>query len=207
MRREGQAPHHSHCRARESMLLVFELDFQVDACVCQQFMMLFKVSHLNILWTLLSAISTRQPSLPALAFQHMTCSKITLKIYYPQHAPCGKCSGQLDGTLCLQAKSIQSIRLLASAQGNEMEVYAFRQEVSRAYTFWRVPRAMARSTSSIHLLVSAQGNGKKYPTEHTPFSQCSGQWQEVSLAAQHMPFGECSGQMEVFAFKQEVFRA
>jgi hypothetical protein len=35
------------------------LVFQVDACICWQFMMQFKVSHLKILWTLLSAISTR----------------------------------------------------------------------------------------------------------------------------------------------------
>ncbi len=117
MRRAGQAPHHFHCRARENML-VFEHDVQVDACICWQFMMLFKVLHLKILWTLLSAISTSQPSLPALAFQHMTCSKIAQKIYYPEHMPCGQCSGQLDGTLCLQTRSIQSIRLLASAQGN-----------------------------------------------------------------------------------------
>jgi hypothetical protein len=37
--------------------------------------------------------------------------------------------------LLLLARSIPSICLLASAQGNEMELYAFRQEVSRAYTF------------------------------------------------------------------------
>jgi hypothetical protein len=43
------------------------------------------------------------------------------------------------------------------------------QEVSRAYTFWLVLRAMARSIPSIRLLASAQGN-----------------------------------QMEVFAFMQEV---
>jgi hypothetical protein len=53
------------------------------------------------------------------------------------------------------ARSIQSIRLLASAQdngkkypkhmpfgecsqGNQMEIFAFMQEVSRAYSFWRV---------------------------------------------------------------------
>jgi hypothetical protein len=43
----------------ENLLLVFENDFQVDAFNYWQFMMLFKVSHLKMLWTLLSAISTR----------------------------------------------------------------------------------------------------------------------------------------------------
>jgi hypothetical protein len=38
----------------------------------------------------------------------------------------------------LLVRSISSIRLLASAQGNEMEHYAFRQDVSRAYVVWRV---------------------------------------------------------------------
>jgi hypothetical protein len=36
------------------------------------------------------------------------------------------------------ARSIPSIHLLASAQGNQKEVFAFMQEVSQAYAFWRV---------------------------------------------------------------------
>ncbi len=36
------------------------------------------------------------------------------------------------------ARSIQSIRLLASAQGNQMEVLAFMQEVAQTYSFWQV---------------------------------------------------------------------
>jgi hypothetical protein len=39
--------------------------------------------------------------------------------------------------LLLLARNIQSIHLLASAQGNEMELYAFRQGVSPAYAFWQ----------------------------------------------------------------------
>ncbi len=35
--------------------------------------------------------------------------------------------------LLLLERSIPSMHLLASAQGNEMELYTFRQEVSRAY--------------------------------------------------------------------------
>ncbi len=55
--------------------------------------------------------------------------------------------------------------LLASAQGNEMELCAFRQEVSRAYAFWLVLRAMRWNFMPL---------GKKYPG-HTPFGECSGQ--------------------------------
>ncbi len=67
--------------------------------------------------------------------------------------------------LLLLAKSIPSICLLAIAQGNEMELYAFRQEVSRAYAFWQVLRAMRWNFMPL---------GKKYP-EHTPFGEGSGQ--------------------------------
>jgi hypothetical protein len=42
--------------------------------------------------------------------------------------------------LLLLARSIKSIFLLASAQGNEMELHAFRQEVSRAYSFGKCSR-------------------------------------------------------------------
>ena len=97
---------------------------------------------------------------------------------------------------------------MASAQGNEMDVYAFRQEVSLAYAFWRVLRAMARSIPSIRLLASAQGNGKKYP-EHKPFGECSGQWQELprSIQSRSLLASAQGNQMEVFAFMQEVSRA
>jgi hypothetical protein len=51
------------------------------------------------------------------------------------------------------------MRLVASAQGNQIELCAFRQEVSKAYAFWLVLRAMR--WKFMHL-------GKKYP-KHTPF--------------------------------------
>ncbi len=115
MQRAGQALHHSHCRAHcayddcsnNGELLVFEPDFQVVACICQQFMMLFKVSHLKILWTLLSAISSRQPSLRAIAFQHMTCSKITQKIY----------------SFWQGVSRAYSFWLVLNAHGNQMELF------------------------------------------------------------------------------------
>jgi hypothetical protein len=66
---------------------------------------------------------------------------------YPEHMPFGECPGQWQEVsqayafwrvLRAMARSIPSIRLLAIAQGNQMEVFAFMHEVSRAYAFWLV---------------------------------------------------------------------
>ncbi len=73
--------------------------------------------------------------------------------------------------LLILAWSIQSICHLASAKGNDLELYAFRQGVSRAYAFWQVLRVMRCNFMPL---------GKKYP-EHMPFGKCSGQEPRLCL--------------------------
>jgi hypothetical protein len=115
------------------MLLVFEYDFQVGACICWQFMMEFKVLHLKILWgasfsNIYKVVFTACP-----CFLAYDLSKNNTE------------------NLLLLAGSISSISLLASAQGNEMEPYAFRQELT-----------LPRSIFSICLLASALGKNLDY---------------------------------------------
>jgi hypothetical protein len=64
-------------------------------------------------------------------------------------------------------RSILSIRFLASAQGNEIELIPLGKKYpdSRAYAFWQVLWAMRWNFMPL---------GKKYP-DHTPFGECSGQ--------------------------------
>jgi hypothetical protein len=87
-------------------------------------MVLVKVSHLNIVDTSISNICK-------VAFTACPC-----------FLACDMFKFNIENLLLL-ARSIQS--LLASAKGNVMELYAFRQEVSRAYAICLLASALGKN--------------------------------------------------------------
>jgi hypothetical protein len=62
-------------------------------------------------WQVLRAMARSMQSIRHLASAQGNGKK------FPEHMPFGECSGQSDGSFCLHARSIPSIRLLASALG------------------------------------------------------------------------------------------